>query len=212
MGKKKNKKNKYYTELGYGSKKKESKKSKKKDVYYEAPKLKSVKPSLEKKDIKEQRKIILAPVEIPKEFKKNRCKCNHAGDLMTVAEFKAMTPSYGAYTPMLDTAIQLFGEDNLAICASCYDVLINPGKVGTVELQQAIAMMYLTANVVLSRYRLKDDEIKKISKLREELCDWDQVKARLERLEDKGALEPYDGDPNSTEKVDMAEISRRGVI
>ena len=101
---KKSKKNKYfYTSKDIKKKNKKGKKIK----GYEAPKLKSVKPTLDKSDAKKNKKILLAPVEIPKEFIKNRAKCNHAGQVISVAEFKAMTPTYAAYTPMLDTIVEV---------------------------------------------------------------------------------------------------------
>lgn len=169
MSKKSKKKNKYFNTKS----KKDKKKSKK--SYYEKPKFKTVKPSLEKKEVKENKKILLAPIDIPKTFRQNRTKCNHAGDLITVEEFKAMTPNYGAYTPMLDTMIAVFGEENLAICRSCYDVVVRGDMINNDRISEALAVLYGAANAVVSRKRMKNDEIKDLNKLKSDLQDWHGV-------------------------------------
>lgn len=212
----KNKKNKYFgnkkSYSEHSSKKGKKNKSKNKD-YYKSPKLKTVHPSLDKHDSKDMYKIVTRPVEVDEKFVKGRTKCNHAGDLIAPSKFRAMTASYGAYTPMLDIACRIFGEDNVSVCGQCYDVLIKPSMVGTAELEQASAMMYLAANVVLSRYRMKKDEIKKISKLRDALSDWDRVIARLDKLEQAGALdESAVSDNTQLSEKQLAELNKRGVI
>ena len=80
----------------YNSKAKDKKKKKNKKKEYDIPKFKMVQPSLGRKDAKIAKKIVLAPVDVPKAFLKVRRKCNHAGKLITAAEFKEMTPAYAA--------------------------------------------------------------------------------------------------------------------
>ena len=138
------KKNKYF----YSKSDKKSKKKGKKVKGYEAPKLKTVKPTLDKADAKKSKKILLAPVEIPKEFIKNRTKCNHAGNMISVAEFKAMTPTYAAYTPMLDTIVELFGEENCSICKSCFDVLVGKDQISVSDVLGSINTLSAAANMV----------------------------------------------------------------
>lgn len=191
MGKKK--KSKYYDKYDYNRKKKGNKKpgGKKGRGFgsaYEPPKLKSVKPSLEKKEAKENKRIVLAPVDIPAKFIKNRRKCNHAGDLLTPTQFKALTPNYAAYTPMLEKAIAEFGEENVMVCKSCYDVLVNTTKFDSGDIATAITTLYAAANAVVSHQRMKTDEIKAVAKLRDALADWHTVLSTYTELEEKGAF------------------------
>lgn len=182
--KKKNKKKakSYYDYAFAGKSKKEEKKSKKKDSYYKDPKLKTVKASLDKKEAKANKKILRTPIDIPKEFIKNRMKCNHVAEPITVEEYKKMTPNYAAFTPMLDTMVEVFGEDNVAICSSCYDVLVDASQIKPADLKKAQAVLYAAANSTVSYKRMKSDEIKSIAKLRVDLADWDKVMDRFEEV------------------------------
>lgn len=199
MSKKSKKKNKYFNTKS----KKDKKKSKK--GYYEKPKFKTVKPSLEKKEVKENKKILLAPIDIPKTFRQNRTKCNHAGDLITVAEFKAMTPNYGAYTPMLDIMIEVFGEDNLAVCRSCYDVLVRGELITNDRISEALAILYGAANMVVSHKRMKNDEIKDLNKMKSDLQDWHGVMEAIAELWKKDMM----GDTGSGDTaIDTSSLNK----
>lgn len=187
MSKKKKNKNKKYYEYEFGAKKDKKSKKSKKSAYGE-PELKRVKPSLDKKEAKESKKILQQPVEVPKEFKKNRFKCNHAGTVITAAEFKAMTPTYAAYTPMLDTMIEVFGEENVGVCKSCYDVLVGTDCIRTADIDKAVAILYAAANTVVSHKRFKTDEIKEIAKVKDSLADWSGIAEQFNKLEEKGAF------------------------
>lgn len=167
------KKNKYFAELI--SEPKKSKKNKKKSKAYDTPKLKTVKPTLDKSDAKKNTKILLAPVEIPKEFIKNRNKCNHAGKTISVADFKAMTPTYAAYTPQLDAIVDIFGEDKVCVCKSCYDVMVDVDQINDSDVLKAISVLYAAANIVVANKRMKDDEIKDIAKIKNDLADWMKI-------------------------------------
>lgn len=209
MSKKKSKKRSYFA-YEYGSNKKDRKKSKKsKDSYYEKPKFKRVKPTLDKKDAKESKKILLAPVDIPKDFTKNRNKCNHAGDTISVAEFKDMTPNYAAYTPMLDTMIKVFGEDNIDICKSCYDVIVDPSCINIDKIKASIATLYAAANVLVSRKRMKNDEVKDVAEVKNDLRHWNDVIDDLTKLEESGALNPSTNSDNAEiSSSDLEKIGR----
>ena len=178
MGKKKKDKGyKYFNAQG----KKKSKKSKKGSS---GPKLKVVRPTVDRKDIKRARKIILAPVEIPKEFTEVRRKCNHADKLITPAEFRAMTPSYSAFTPMLDFACRVYGEDNVYVCKCCYDVIVKPELITVDDVDNAILTLYMAANKAVSLRRMKDDEVKAINKIKNALADWNDVADELQHVDD----------------------------
>lgn len=209
--KKKNKKKNSYYDYAFGKKAKKNggKKGGKKSAYKD-PELKSVKPSLDKKDAKESKKILLEPVNVPKEFMKNRNRCNHAADIISVSEFKGMTPTYAAFTPMVDPMVEAFGEDNVAVCKSCYDVLVDCSKISTADLQRAVAMLYAAANAVVSHKRLKADEIKEIAKVKEALGDWNPIIAMYEKLEDKGSFDNSDGPiaTSASKELSDAEIAK----
>lgn len=211
MSKKKNKKKSYY-DYAYGGKKKDKNKKKKNKSkgYYEEPQLKSVKPSLDKSEIKEQKKILVKPIKIPEQFTENRAKCNHADGLLTVAEFRAMTPNYGAFTPMLDTIVNVFGEENVAVCKMCYDVVVDPSTLDTGDLIKCISTMYAAANVVVSRKRMKKDEIKEIAKIKNKLADWNEIIERLAKLEASGALDVTKTPKTSggISDADLAKLNR----
>ena len=203
--KKKSGKGKYYESIYSKRKKKDNKK--KKNSYYGKPAFKTVKPSLSKKEAKESKKILLAPVDIPKDFMKNRAKCNHAGDLISVADFKAMTPNYGAFTPMLDQMIKTFGEENLAICKGCYDVVVKASLMSTEKMEDAIATLYAAANTILSRKRMKNSKnIEKISKIKNDLADWNDLVDHMGNLQDYNRLE--DATDVSADTISPEELGK----
>lgn len=177
MGKKnrKSKQKKYYGYDLSGGRKKAKKSKGSKTVGYKAPKLGNLKPTLDKKEAKENRRIVMSPVDVPKEFRKNRDKCNHAGGMITVPEFKQLTPSYAAYTPALERLSETFGADKVAICRQCYDALVQRDCIDTEKVNEALAVLYAACNVAVSNKRMKGDEVKKINKLKQVLDDFQSV-------------------------------------
>lgn len=179
--KKKNKKlrNKYFPDARGGGKKKRKTKS-----AYGKPRMKAVKPSLTKKEAKANKKVVVSPVDVPKAFTKSRMKCNHAADTISVEAYKALTPSYAAYTPALERMVAQFGEDNVCVCKDCYDVLVNADCVSVEDVNQALNTLYAACNVAVAHRRLKEDEIKEISKLKEALNDFGPVLDILSKISD----------------------------
>ncbi|MDE6041457.1 MAG: hypothetical protein K2F99_07750, partial [Muribaculaceae bacterium] len=117
MGKKKDKKNKklkktqekYFAKVyggyngGSGKKSKKGKKAAKKAAAKaEKLALKNMRPTLDRKEAKENRRTVMSPVKVSKDFLKSRNKCNHVGAKLSADAFRRMTPSYAAYTPALD--------------------------------------------------------------------------------------------------------------
>jgi len=172
MGKK-NKSLKYYRD--YGNKKKKSKKSKGGKSYYGKPQCKDVKLTLDKKDVKENRKIVMSPVDIPDKFAKNRAKCNHAGQMMSVDDYKSLTPNYAAYTPMLDWAVKKYGANHVHVCRSCFDVVVDRDVVDSDNVIDALTTLYVAVNVAVSNKRMKDDEVKSFNKMKGQLDDFRQL-------------------------------------
>lgn len=187
--KKKNKKLKYF-----GSEKKQKKNSKGKKrsgkSAYGKPKMKSVKPTLSKKEAKENKKIVMAPVDVPKEFRKNRLKCNHAADTITVDRYKALTPSWAAYTPALERMVEQFGPEHVCVCKDCYDILVDRDCVSAEDVYTALTTLYAACNIAVSNRRLKDDEVKAIAKLKEVLNDFAPVLDILGKIaEEEGRMD-----------------------
>lgn len=195
------KKNHYY----FDNPRKKGKKDKKdKKSAYKEPKLKSVKPSLDNKDIKAGRKILRTPVEVPKQFRKNREHCNHAGKLMTVEKYKQLTPNYAAYTPALDLMCRVFGEENLRICGSCYDVLVSSDSVESDDINSAVATLYGAANAALTGQRLKEKEIEEIAKARDGLMEnWLFIREIVEKIAEARAASESSG-----YRTDAANLNR----
>ena len=193
MGKKKNKKKDVRESLNIWKKQrnrgddeevkkeKKSKKNKKNSSQY--PNLKLVHPNLDKKDRKEASKVITKPVDVPKSFQALRSKCNHAGDVITPEEFRQMTPCYAVYTPMLDIFCEVFGEENVCVCESCYDAKVNYALITPEKINEAIAMLYAAANKAVSMSRMKDGEVKDIGKLKSDLSDWAEVAAIVDKID-----------------------------
>ena len=201
MGKNKKKKQieKYLgSEFGYLNR--ESKKAKKAAKKKSEEKQLRVRGSLDKKEIKENYKIIGAPIEIPDKFVKNRHKCNHSYGTITPAEFRKMTPAYGAFSPYLDTLCAQYGEENVLVCAACFDALVMQRAI-KVSGQEAINILYATANNYLSAVKLKKDEVKDVNKLKDGLSDW----ARVIRAHTE-AMESYSD--SGLSDADLAELSR----
>lgn len=165
MGKK-NKKNKNHFSAweDLRSPSKKDKKNKKSDD--------GIKATLGKKDAKANRKIIMAPVEVPASFSKSRRECNHAGDTLTAAEFRNMTPAYSAYTPLLDEACGRYGEGHVHICKACFDVLVDRDQINIDQIKGAMTTLYLASNMVVANVRMKDDEVEDLNKAKDKMMNF----------------------------------------
>lgn len=164
MGKK-NKKNKnHFSAWDNLRSPKKDKKNKKSDD--------GIKATLGKKDAKANRKIIMAPVEVPASFSKSRRECNHAGDTLSAAEFRNMTPAYSAYTPLLDEACGRFGEDHVHVCKACFDVLVDRDQINIDQIKGAMTTLYLASNMVVANVRMKDDEVEDLNKAKDKMMNF----------------------------------------
>lgn len=165
MGKK-NKKNKNHFSAwdNLRSPSKKDKKNKKSDD--------GIKATLGKKDAKANRKIIMAPVEVPASFSKSRRECNHAGDTLSAAEFRNMTPAYSAYTPLLDEACGRYGEDHVHVCKACFDVLVDRDQINIDQIKGAMTTLYLASNMVVANVRMKDDEVEDLNKAKDRMMNF----------------------------------------
>lgn len=208
MSKKKNKKIKSYYDYQFGKKEKKAKKERK--SAYDEPTMKTVKPSIKKKDAKAQLKDLQKPIKVSKAFKERRNTCNHAGKLISVQDFKNLTPTWAAYTPMLDQMVETFGEENVMVCQYCFDVVVRPSCTTFAEVKKAIAVLYAASNTAVSSKRLKDKEIERFNKIKDNLGDWNFVVDAIGKLEKKGAIsESTDADDaSSMTEEQLANLSK----
>lgn len=177
---KKHKKSKYFDT----KKKKNKKKSGGKKSAYKAPKGRDIKETLSKKDAKANKKVVVSPVDVPKDFRKNRQRCNHAGASISVAEYQSMTAAYAAYTPALERVVAMFGADNVSVCKSCYDVIVKRSAIEADKVYDALTYLYAAVNVALSNRKLKADEVKELSKLKDVIFDFQPVMDILDKIAD----------------------------
>lgn len=166
MGKKKNKKYKNHFS-SWEDLRNPSKKSKKGKKVKEG-----VKATLGKKDAKANRKIVMAPVEVPASFSKSRRECNHAGDTLTAAEFRNMTPAYSAYTPLLDEACGRYGEDHVHVCKACFDVLVDRDLINIDAIKGAMTTLYVASNMAVANIEMKDDEVEELNKAKDKMMNF----------------------------------------
>lgn len=131
-----------------------------------------IKATLGKKDAKANREIIMAPVEVPASFSKSRRECNHAGDTLSAAEFRNMTPAYSAYTPLLDEACGRYGEDHVHVCKACFDVLVDRDQINIDAIKGAMTTLYLASNMVVANVRMKDDEVEDLNKAKDKMMNF----------------------------------------
>lgn len=169
----------------YASNKKKDKREKKKDkkknkessdnsvVVYKSPKLIRPAPTLTDKDVRKVHEAAKKTPEVPSEIKEQREKCNHATktDPYTVKEYKEKYP-YSAYTntPYLSEYVAAFGEENVAICSNCLEVLpheslVTPDEVAKGLLRAMAAIDHLTAST-----RMTKSEIAKMKKMKLKLA------------------------------------------
>lgn len=194
MSKKKHK-SKYFD---YDSKKKGKKKGKKNKSYYKTPKCKRNKGSLSKKEMKENRKIAMAPYKIPEELLDNRMKCNHADGTLSVAEFLDMPNP--AISPMLEAAVTIFGEEHVRVCAACYDVLVDPDCITVDHVKTAVTTLYAAANMVLSKKRMSKGDIKAIAKDKERLKHFGKIVELMRKIQ---KCESESGDTSEVSLTDL---------
>ena len=178
MSKKRKKRQYFHDDYEVNHKKKQGKKS---SIYGDGPKTKRMKLTLNKKEIKENRKIAEAPFEIPKELLKNRRKCNHADGTMTVQEFMDSGKN-PAITPLLSTMVDVFGEDKIKICAACYDVMLVDDAIKPDDVIKSAMTLYAASNYVVSHKKMSDEDVKGLAKDREVVEDFKNVVTLMRKI------------------------------
>ena len=177
------KKKKKYKYFDNKKKDKKSKGKKGRRSAYKAPKTRDIKETLSKKEAKANKKVVVSPVDVPKDFKKNRQRCNHAGASISVAAYQEMTPAYAAYTPALDRVREMYGDENVSVCKSCFDVVVKQGCIDPDHVYDCLTYLYAAINVALANQKLKGDEIKDIAKLKDIIFDFAPVLDILNKLQ-----------------------------
>jgi hypothetical protein len=67
-------------------------------------------------------------------------------------------------------------------------VLVDGQEISAADIEHAVAIMYGAVNAILCHKRLKESEIKKLTKIRENLGKWNSLIDMYNKLEDKGAF------------------------
>lgn len=210
MSKKKKNKNKYFAETYKSYSKKDKKKNKKNKSSYKEPKIKTIHPSLKKADVKQNRKIVSRPIEIDEALLKSRRRCNHTGTLITVDQFKEMTPNWAAFSPMLEATVDVLGAENVRVCKDCFDVVPDAAAISAKDATRAKVILYSVATALKAHQRLDPDEIKTISKIAESLEDFDKLIAKYAKLEAEGRFEDLAEvtTPVSSKPVDLSALNK----
>ena len=195
---KKKKKNRYYATLDGKKKGKGHKKSMDKALR----KAKTVQPSLSKKESKAMRKEMEKPFVVDKDYLRLRYKCNHADGNLSVADYRAKYPGKAdAYTPMLQSMVDLFGEENVRVCAHCFEAVVNRNMVSLEDVKTAITTLYAAAGVVVANVRMKKDEIKEVNKSKDSLAKLQPIVDFMTEFEEKGS-----SNPKASDNVDLNSV------
>ena len=158
--KKKNKKNKVRSAFGYSDKREEKHAKPSKKDRKILKKGKSIKPSLSKKEARKVRKFAQQYPEITPKIADIRAKCNHANDVITVDEY-SQYPNH--YNPTLDLMLDAFGPTEVAICADCFEPLLDKSIVNESNLRAAVATIIGAINYITPRVKMSDEELAKHS-------------------------------------------------
>lgn len=199
---KKKSKSKYFGNgYGYGPVKKS--KGNKKSLKKATRGMKTVKSTLSKKDSKANKRMFMKPVKVPKELLKNRAKCNHAGDTISIQKFESMNANASAYTPMLGLLREVFGDEHIQICKDCYEAVVSADQVDVKTAKEALAVLYAACGIVVANVRMKDDEVKAVNRLKGIVEDFGPVLEFLEELEEKGSRNASASDGSDLNSVGM---------
>ena len=140
--------------------KKKNKKDKSRDMRGEVTtKLKAVKPTLSNKEVAAVQKAADAPVKLPKEIVKAKASCNHAQEVMTPAEFRAIYENQLYLAPYLNAYVKYFGEEHVSVCTGCFTVLVDDSIVDGDAVKKAFLTIDGAANFMMANKRMKSKEI-----------------------------------------------------
>ena len=168
------------------------------------PKLLRVKPTLSDKDVKQSERIVEQIPKINKELLKNREECNHCQDVMSVAEFREKPNSY--VTPLLDQYVEVFGEQNVALCKGCYEVLAKDSQIDLTKTNNAFILIMAAIDHLTANMRMDKKELHRMKEYKEtQVKGLYEIIPMLRTLKEKQAEEQKNrpatvdaGGPNST--------------
>lgn len=200
MSKKKNKVQSWLDRFDDDGKKKDKKKKKKnrddRQMNVNGPKLKNVKPTLDRKEVREVHKAADKPVKLPKVIEEKREVCNHVQDVMSVAQFRNEFEDRQYLARNLDAYVKTFGENFVGICNGCFEVLLDRRLITVAEAQKAFLLIIGTMNHLMANYRMGKKELKNMKSSQEMMND--VMKTVLPMLKE---LREAEGAVNETAKV-----------
>nr|DAS76679.1 MAG TPA: acetyl-coA carboxylase zinc finger domain protein [Caudoviricetes sp.] len=165
---KKKKKNKidWFSQYETGKKKDKKRKEKKSDkhVMYNGPKLKAVKPTLDRKEVRAAQKAAKEPAKIADAIVSAKNKCNHCQEMLTVEEFAKKYPVSQHIAPMLNEYIAEFGEENVRVCGACFTPVVSRDVINPKEVKRSFLIVDGTLNHLMANMRMSKKELKFIKK------------------------------------------------
>lgn len=201
MSKKKNKVQSWLDRFDDDDKKKNKKKKKNKNrddrqMNINGPKLKNVKPTLDRKDVREVHKAADKPIKLPKVIEEKREVCNHVQDVMSVAKFRNEFEDRQYLASNLDSYVKIFGENYVGICNGCFEVLLDRRLITIAETQRAFLLIIGAMNHLMANYRMGKKELKNMKSSQEMVND--VMKTVLPMLKE---LREAEGESTETAKV-----------
>lgn len=125
-------------------------------------KLKNVKPSLDKKDVRDVHRAAEKPIKLPKQIEEAREVCNHVQETYSVPAFNKEFEGRPYLAKNLDMYARMFGEENLGICKGCFEVMVDRKLITVDETQRAFLLILAAMNHLMANYRMKKKELKEL--------------------------------------------------
>lgn len=146
------------------NKKHKDKKSDGKRKMYQEPKLKAVKPTIDRKEARAAQKAAKEPAKIAEAILDAKKKCNHCQEMLTVAEFNKKYPNRPHIAPLLNDYIAEFGEANVRVCSACFTPVVSRDVITTKDVKRAFLIVDGTLNHLMANTRLSKKEFKFVKK------------------------------------------------
>jgi len=158
MSKKKKKKSRFDYYYDFDKKSKKGKKGKKGK--------KKVGSTLSKNDLKRGLKEIKKTAVLPK-LEENKHKCNHAksNKWFTPEAFRTyLADNFGkmgtaVILEPIETAVALFGEDNVRVCNFCYEPMVDDSAIDNIDIDETLTVLRAMKNLAVLKEKGKKVEL-----------------------------------------------------
>lgn len=169
-----------------GNKKHKDKKSDGKHKMYQEPKLKAVKPTIDRKEARAAQKAAKEPAKIAEAILDAKKKCNHCQEMLTVSEFNKKYPNRPHIAPLLNDYVAEFGEANVRICSACFTPVVSRDIITPKDVKRSFLIVDGALNHLMANMRLSKKEFKFVKKAADKNIEAsDTVVPMLDELRDK---------------------------